>query len=150
MGLLGSFRRRLRSDGLLTTLHLTLQHLLGINLVNLYNALVFREHKIATSCDISTPLPRSTELPHPVGIVVGGEVEVGRNVRIQQNVTLGRPAPDPDAGYPTVGDDVRIGSGAVVLGDVDLGEGCVVGANSVVLDDVSPHTTVVGSPAEET
>lgn len=132
------------------TLHLTLKYTLGINLINVYNALIFREHKIATSCDISVRLPRSTTLPHPVGIVIGHGVEVGQDVRIQQNVTLGRREPDPDAGYPTIGDDVRISAGSVVLGDIQLGKGCVVGANSVVLDDVSPHATVVGAPAAET
>jgi len=149
MGLLKRFVRRLRSDGLLMTLHLTLKFTLGINLINLYNAVLFREHKIATSCDISIRLSRSTSLPHPVGIVVGHDVEMGRNVRIQQNVTIGRPEPDPDAGYPTIGDDVRIGAGSVILGDIDLGEGCVVGANSVVLEDVSTRATVVGAPATE-
>lgn len=150
MGLVRRFVRRLRSDGLFRTLQLTLQFTLGINLINLYNAVIFREHKIATSCDISIRLPRSTILPHPVGIVIGHDVDVGRNVRIQQNVTLGRRAPDPDEGYPHIGDDVRIGAGSVVLGDIELAEGCVVGANSVVLEDVSAHSTVVGAPATET
>lgn len=149
MRLLKRFIRRLRLDGLLMTLHLTLKHVVGINLINLYNALIFREYKIATSCDISTPLPRSTTLPHPVGIVIGHEVEVGQNVRIQQNVTIGREEPDPAAGYPNVADDVRIGAGSAVLGDIELAEGCVVGANSVVLEDVSAHSTVVGVPAVE-
>lgn len=130
-------------------LHLTLISLIGINLINLYNAFLFREHKIATSCDISIRLPRSTTLPHPVGIVIGHDVDIGSNVRIQQNVTLGRRSPDPSEGYPTLADDVRIGAGAVVLGDIELGQGCIVGANSVVLDDVNPHTTVVGAPAVE-
>jgi len=149
MGLLGRFIQRLRADGILMTLHLTLKYTLGVNLINLYNAILFREHRIAMSCDISVRLPRSTKLPHPVGIVIGHDVDIGETVRIQQNVTLGRNEPDPDAGYPTVGDDVRISAGAVVLGDIELGDGCVVGANSVVLDDVSPHTTVVGAPATE-
>jgi len=147
MRLLQRFFRRVRSDGLLMTLHLTLRHALGINLINLYNALIFREHKIATSCDISTRLPPSTTLPHPVGIVIGHDVEVGQNVRIQQNVTLGRPEPNREAGYPTVGNNVRIGAGSAVLGDIELGDGSVVGANSVVLEDVPSNVTVVGSPA---
>lgn len=131
------------------TLHLTLRYITGINLINVYNAIRFREHKIITSCDIETLLPRSTCLPHPVGIVVGHGADVGSNVTIRQNVTLGRPIPDDSAGYPNVSDDVSIGAGSVILGDVELGEGCVVGANSVVLDDVSAHSTVVGAPAEK-
>lgn len=150
MGLLDRFLQRVKSDGLPMALHLTVKSLLGINVINLYNAVIFREHKIATSCDISTPLPPSTTLPHPVGIVIGHEVDVGSNVRIQQNVTLGRRTPDPSEGYPTLADSVSVGAGSVVLGDIDLAEGCVVGANSVVLNDVAARVTVVGAPARET
>lgn len=150
MGVLDRFIQRSKSDGLLMAIHLTVKSLTGLNVFNLYNAVIFREHKIATSCDISIPLPPSTTLPHPVGIVVGHEVEVGSNVRIQQNVTLGRRKPDPSEGYPTVGDDVSIGTGSVVLGDISLGDSCIVGANSVVLDDVRSGATVAGTPASET
>lgn len=149
MGLLQRFIQRKKSDGLPMALHLTLKSVTGINLINLYNAVIFREHKIATSCEISIPLPPSTSLPHPVGIVVGHDVTIGSNARIQQNVTLGRPNPDPAAGYPTIADDVSIGAGSVVLGNIHLAEGCTVGANSVVLEDVAAHSTVVGAPATE-
>jgi serine acetyltransferase len=149
MGLLKRFVQRLRSDGILMTVHLTLKFVTGINVINLYNAIIFREHKIATSCDISTRLPRSTRLPHPVGIVVGHGVEVGSNVLIRQNVTIGRREPESSAGYPNIADDVSIGAGSVILGEIDLDEGCVVGANSVVLEDVSANSTVVGAPAVE-
>lgn len=149
MGLIGRFLTRIRSDGILMAIHLTVKFLTGLNFINLYNAFVFREYTIATSCDISTCLPRSTELPHPVGVVIGHDVDIGSNVLIRQNVTVGRSEPDPDAGYPTISDNVSIGAGTVILGDVDLGEGCTTGANSVVVDDVAPHTTVVGVPAEE-
>lgn len=147
MGLLRRFFDRLRSDGLFLTLYVTIKYVTGINIVNVYNAFLFREFKIITSCDISTRLPRSTVLPHPVGIVIGHDVEIGRNVRIQQNVTLGRERPDDDVGYPSLANDVRIGAGAVVLGDIHVGEGSTVGANSVVVDDVQSKTTVVGAPA---
>ena len=149
MGLVRKFLNRLESDGALMTLHLTIKFLTGINIINLYNAVVLRKYTIATSCDISTRLPRDTELPHPVGIVIGHNVEIGSNVLIRQNVTLGRSKPDSDAGYPTIADNASIGAGTVVLGDVNLGEGCTTGANSVVIDDVAPHATVVGVPAQE-
>lgn len=149
MGVKERFVKRLETDGVLLTLHLTIRYLTGINLLNLFNAIHFREHRIITSCDISIVLPRDTQLPHPIGIVIGHDATVGANVRIQQHVTLGRPTPESSAGYPTVGDDVVIGTGTTVLGDITIGEGAVVGANSVVLDDVAPGATVVGSPATE-
>lgn len=149
MGLLTRFITRLRSDGILLTVLVTVKYLIGINIVNLYNALRFRKHKILMSCDIETRLPRDTELPHPVGIVVGHGVEVGSNVLIRQNVTIGRSEPERSAGYPKIADNVSIGAGSVILGDIELGEGCVIGANSVVLDDVRANSTVAGAPAKE-
>lgn len=149
MSLVSKFVNRIKSDGLTLTLHLTFRYLTGINLINLYNTLRFREHRISTSCDISVVLSPTTQLPHPIGIVIGHEAEVGLNVRIQQHVTLGRSVPEPSAGYPTIGDNVVIGTGATVLGDITVGEGATIGANSVVLDDVPPGATVAGAPAEE-
>ncbi|WP_445085389.1 serine O-acetyltransferase [Halobellus sp. GM3] len=130
------------------TSHLTLKYLTGFNVINIFNAVLFREHKILMSCDISTVLPASTELPHPVGIVVGHDVDVGLNVLIRQNVTIGRRSPERSAGYPTIGNGVSIGAGSVILGDIELGDGCVIGANSVVLDDVDANETVAGAPAK--
>ena len=149
MGLINRFVYRLKSDGVLLTFFLIVRYLIGINPINFSNALRFREHRIITSCDLSILLPRSTQLPHPIGIVIGHDAEVGANVRIQQHVTLGRPVPEESAGYPTVQDDVVIGTGATVLGDITIGEGATIGANSVVLDDVAPGSTVAGSPATE-
>lgn len=149
MGLVKRFLQRWQKDGLFLAIHLVIDYSLGINLINVYNALIFREHKIITSCDIETVLPRSTTLPHPVGIVIGHDVDVGEDVRIQQNVTLGRTKPEPEEGYPIIREGARIGAGAVVVGDVELAEGCVVGGNAVVLDDVNSNTTVVGAPATE-
>ena len=149
MQLKNRFISRVNSDGWLLTIILTLRYLTGINLINLYNTLRFREHRISTSCDISISLPQSTQLPHPIGIVIGHEAEVGSNVRIQQHVTLGRPVPESSAGYPTIGDNVVIGTGATVLGDIKIGDGATIGANSVVLDDVPAGATVAGAPAGE-
>jgi serine O-acetyltransferase len=88
-------------------------------------------------------------LPHPMGIVLGAAV-IGRNVTCFQNVTLG--ARSFDGAYdlstrPRIGDNVIIGAGAVVLGPVTLGEGCVVAANALVLMDVPARTTAIGNPA---
>lgn len=114
----------------------------------LKNAIRFRDRRIYTSCEISQLLPRSTNLPHPVGIVVGAHVEVGENVEIRQNVTIGERMGDNPSGQPIIEDGANIYTGAVVLGNITLGEGCAVGANSVVLDDVEEGETVVGAPAK--
>ena len=82
--------------------------------------------------------------------VIGETAEIGDNVTIYQNVTLGGTNPTTGVGgkrHPTLEDDVVIGSGAQVLGPITIGAGGRVGANAVVTKDVMPQTTVVGIPA---
>ncbi len=82
--------------------------------------------------------------------VIGETAEIGDNVTIYQNVTLGGTNPTTGIGgkrHPTLEDNVVIGSGAQVLGPITVGQGGRVGANAVVTKDVLPQTTVVGIPA---
>ena len=89
---------------------------------------------------------------HPLGLVVGSGTQIGQNCIVLHNVTFGERRPDEPAGVgrktPRLGDDCLIGTGAVLLGDIILGHGAKVGAGSVVLNDVGPGVTVVGSPAK--
>jgi serine O-acetyltransferase len=90
-------------------------------------------------------------IDHGMGVVIGETAEIGDDVTIYQNVTLGGTNPSTGAGgkrHPTLGDNVVIGSGAQVLGPITLGEGAKVGANAVVTKDVAPGATVVGIPAK--
>jgi serine O-acetyltransferase len=83
--------------------------------------------------------------------VIGETAEIGDNVTIYQNVTLGGTNPSdgvPGKRHPTIGDDVVIGSGAQVLGPVTIGGGAKIGANSVVTRDVAEGATMVGIPAK--
>lgn len=84
-------------------------------------------------------------IPHPYGIVVGVS-KIGRNVRILQNVTIGKRG-DDDAHDPVLEDGAALSAGAVVLGAVVIGRDAVVGANSVVLQSVPDGSTAVGIPA---
>jgi serine O-acetyltransferase len=82
--------------------------------------------------------------------VIGESAEIGDDVTIYQHVTLGGTNPTTGIGgkrHPTIRSGVVIGSGAQVLGPVEVGEGAKIGANSVVTKDVAPHSTVVGIPA---
>jgi glycosyltransferase involved in cell wall biosynthesis/serine acetyltransferase len=80
-----------------------------------------------------------------IGVVVHPQVRMGRNVFIAQGVTVGGRSQCP--GVPRIEDNVYIGAGAKVLGDVVVGEGSVVGANAVVIHSVPPRTIVAGVPA---
>jgi serine O-acetyltransferase len=78
--------------------------------------------------------------------VVGETAEIGDNVTLYQGVTLGGTGFATGKRHPTIEDNVTIGSGAKLLGPITIGHGAKVGANSVVITDVPPHSTVVGNP----
>ena len=82
-------------------------------------------------------------IAHPVGCTISAD-RIGRNVTIIGNVTVGY---NKLSRWPVLGDDVYIGTGARVLGAIEVGDGVRVAANSVVLDDVPPNCTVAGMPA---
>lgn len=83
--------------------------------------------------------------------VIGESAVIGDDVAIYQHVTLGGTNPTSGEGgkrHPTIGSRVVIGSGAQVLGPIEVGDGAKIGANSVVTKDVAPGQTVVGIPAK--
>ncbi len=87
-------------------------------------------------------------IDHGMGVVIGETAEVGDNVVIYHGVTLGGTGKDKGKRHPTVGNNVIIGTGAKVLGPINIGDGAKIGANSVVLNDVPTAATAVGIPAE--
>ena len=78
--------------------------------------------------------------------MIGETAEIGDRVTLYQGVTLGGTGFARGKRHPTLGDDVTIGSGAKLLGPVTVGHGAKVGANTVVIEDVPPNSTVVGNP----
>lgn len=86
-------------------------------------------------------------MDHATGIVIGETCVIGDNVSIMQEVTLGGTGKEHGDRHPKVADGVLISSGAKILGNIHLGEGCKIGAGSVVLQDIPPHTTAAGVPA---
>ncbi|HYZ29765.1 MAG TPA: serine O-acetyltransferase [Thermoleophilaceae bacterium] len=85
-------------------------------------------------------------IDHGAGVVIGETAEIGSNVTLYQGVTLGGTGFARGKRHPTVDDDVVIGSGAKLLGPIHVGASAKIGANSVVIHDVPPNSTVVGNP----
>jgi len=85
-------------------------------------------------------------IDHGSGVVIGETAEIGRRVTLYQGVTLGGTGFQRGKRHPTVADDVTIGSGAKLLGPIAVGAGAKIGANTVVVEDVPPSSTVVGNP----
>jgi serine O-acetyltransferase len=85
-------------------------------------------------------------IDHGMGVVIGETAEIGDNVTLYQGVTLGGTGFRTGKRHPTVQDNVTIGSGAKLLGPIMVGHGSKIGANTVVIHDVPPNSTVVGNP----
>jgi serine O-acetyltransferase len=83
---------------------------------------------------------------HGLGLVIGGETEIGEDCTLLQGVTLGEVRFD-ELACPRLGDRVTVGVGAKLLGGIRVGDDAVIGAGAVVLDDVPNGATVVGIPA---
>ena len=86
-------------------------------------------------------------IDHGKGVVIGETSEIGNDVVIYQGVTLGGTSTKKVKRHPTLGNNIVVGCGAKILGNITIGDNCQIGANSVVIKDVPPHSTVVGIPA---
>lgn len=87
-------------------------------------------------------------IKHPSGIVIGAGSVIGQNCTIQHGVTLGLKyvdKPRNSDGYPKIGENVTLGTHAVILGPVSIGNGAVIGANAIVTKDVGPNAIIKNS-----
>lgn len=85
-------------------------------------------------------------IDHGEGVVIGETTIIGDDVLIYQQVTLGGTGNEHGKRHPTIGNNVIIGAGAKILGNITIGDNTRVGAGSVVVDNVPEHCTVVGIP----
>jgi serine acetyltransferase len=111
-------------------------------------ALLRHRLQLLLCCQIPRRYHHGIKFPHPLGIVIGDGVRIGKEVRIYQNVTIGllknTPAHEAREEYPTIEDGVIIYAGAVIAGPITIGSGATIGANSVITHDVPRGATAFG------
>jgi len=104
--------------------------------------------RIITGIEIhpAAQIGRRFFIDHGEGVVIGATTIIGDDVLIYQQVTLGGTGKEQGKRHPTLGNNVIVGAGAKVLGNITLGDYVRVGAGSVVVEDVPEYSTVVGVP----
>ncbi len=85
-------------------------------------------------------------IDHGMGVVIGETAEIGNNVTLYQGVTLGGTGKEKGKRHPTLGNNVVVGSGAKMLGSFKVGDNVQIGSNAVVIKEVPPNSVVVGVP----
>ena len=126
--------------------------------------LVKSVNRLVYACDIAfqVDIPESTYFPHSaLGVVIHPSVQIGEECVICQNVTIGQLANSKrintgeirnkhiERGLaPTIGNNVFIGAGAVIIGGIMIGNNVAIGANAVVIDDIPDNAIAAGVPAE--
>lgn len=91
---------------------------------------------------------RRCYIDHGMAIVIGETAEIGDDCLIYHSVTLGAISGEKGKRHPTIGNNVMIGAGAVLLGAINIGDNVKIGANAVVLEDIPSDSTAVGIPAK--
>ncbi|MEZ9576860.1 MULTISPECIES: serine O-acetyltransferase [unclassified Vibrio] len=120
-----------------------------VNKVRLENIKRKIQSKYASNISSRCQFGSNLMFKHPIGIVIGDGVKIGSNVTIYQNVTIGarRLGEGKVNLYPTLGNNITVYTGAVILGNVKIGNDCIIAANAVVLKDMPAGTIAKGVPA---
>jgi serine O-acetyltransferase len=111
--------------------------------------------QLYSACDIDKNIDElrvhNINFPHPVGIVISKHVAIGNNCKIYQNVTIGAKS-DEEAillKYPKIGNNVTIYAGAVIIGDISIGNNAIIGANAFINKSVHANCIMAGNPAQK-
>ena len=136
-------------QGLWAVLFHRLAHVLHRMRIPILPRLVSQVSRLLTQIEIhpGAKIGKRFFIDHGAGVVVGETAEIGENVTLYQGVTLGGTGKDKGKRHPTIGNNVVVGAGAIILGAIHIGDNARVGAGSVVTKSVPPDTTVVGNPA---
>lgn len=107
---------------------------------------IYSELMVGMELPVSVKAGEGLKIYHGNGLVVHPETKLGKNCILRQNVTIGNKVSRDgmSSSSPVIGDDVEFGAGAVVIGDITIGSGVTIGANTVVTKSIPSHSVVVG------
>ncbi len=123
----------------------------------LFSRIISQTARFFTGIEIhpGAKIGKNLFIDHGMGVVIGETSEIGDNVTIYHAVTLGGISPSIDSErqrdekrHPTIGNEVVIGSGAQIIGPINVGSGSRIAANAVVVNNVPENATMVGVPAK--
>ena len=106
----------------------------------------FAKRRTGVEIHPAAKIGRRLVIDHGTGIVIGATAEVGDDCLLYQGVTLGGTGAQREKRHPTLGNNIMVGCGAKILGPFKVGDNSRIAANSVVLKEVPPNSTVVGVP----
>jgi len=125
-----------------------LSHWLWLHNMRFLARFVSQVARVFTGIEIhpGAELGRRLFIDHGMGTVIGETAIIGDDVTLYQGVTLGGTGKEKGKRHPTLGNNISVGSGAKLLGNITIGDNCRVGAGSVVLRNVPANSTIVGVP----
>jgi serine O-acetyltransferase len=135
-------------SGLHAIIYYRISHALYLAGVPIIPRLISQYARFLTGIEIhpGATVGKSLFIDHGMGVVIGETSVIGDNVTLYQGVTLGGTGKEKGKRHPTLGNNVVVGTGAKVLGNIKIGNDVLVGANAVVIKDVPADSTVVGVP----
>ncbi|MFH0828174.1 MAG: serine O-acetyltransferase EpsC [Candidatus Omnitrophota bacterium] len=139
-------------QGLYALIHHRIAHFLYKRNIFLLARLISQISRFLTGIEIhpGAVIGKDFFIDHGMGVVIGETSIIGNNVLLYQGVTLGGTGLEKGKRHPTIGNNVVIGAGAKVLGNITIGDNSYIGSNAVVIKDVPPNSTVVGVPGRIT
>ena len=117
-----------------------------LNLFKIFNR--YYQTKYCIDLSYKTAIGSGLYLGHVFSIVISPKAKIGKNVNFSQNVTVGLASRGSRKGYPTIGNHVYIGPGAIIIGNINIGDNVAIGANCVVTKDIPDNAVVVGVPGK--
>jgi serine O-acetyltransferase len=146
------FEVLLTYSGLHAIIFYRIAHVLRKARIGFFPRFISQFAKWATGIEIhpGAKIGKGLFIDHGTGVVIGETSVLGNNITLFQGVTLGGTGKEKGKRHPNLGNNIVVGAGAKILGNITIGDNSYIGANAVVIKDVPPNSTVVGVPGRIT